>query len=528
MDKIENAGACRKSLILSLNLLLQPSKSICSHNYLPFFLSCCLSLFGNAERALVDDTESRRGLKRGGKNGSSGGAGSVSTLKNSSSSGTVTSSQGGVRSPSDGADVGILSAIQEEEDHDLIVFEDTVALANAQEELDDSDDDHDDDDYYEYDHADDEALLVDGSGIDGTIKETVSRELLTRREQRRRRRACERECKPVCRERRKKRERKTCRKGCIKSCLAQEPSDEPSKQPSILPIEPSDEPSDKPSNEPSIFVEPSDEPSDKPSDEPSDKPSNEPSNSPTKATSTDSTGGSQSFDTRPPDITLNCIIALQGIFPSQNRRLGEDNQEHRFLTGSGTDALIGEMIWVPYNFAPRGWAFCDGQLLSINQNQALFFLIGTRFGGDGQTTFALPDMRGRHPIGTTSDTSIGDQGGSESQVLTEIHLPNHSHEVPGGTFTSNVGGGQPFSTMPPYTQLRCIVATTGLYPSRSRRDLSESYRSDEGRRLAGSEPLLGTVAWVPYTFAPIGWDDCNGQAISISQNDALFSLFGTI
>ena len=184
------------------------------------------------------------------------------------------------------------------------------------------------------------------------------------------------------------------------------------------------------------------------------------------------------------------------------------------------------MIWVPYNFAPRGWAFCDGQILSINSNQALYSLIGTQFGGDGRTTFALPDMRGRHPIG--SSTVIGAKGGSESQVLTESNLPNHNHGITDGTLTSSVGGGQPFSTMPPYTQLRCIVAMTGVYPSRSRRDLSESYRSDEGRRLAGSEPLLGTVAWVPYTFAPIGWDDCNGQAISISQNSALFSLFGTI
>ena len=241
-------------------------------------------------------------------------AGSVSTLKNSStSSGTVMSSQGGVRSPSADADVGILSASQEEEGHDVIMFDSTVALANAQEELQDADYD---DDAYEFDYDDADEAWLDASAIDGMNQDVVSRELLTRKERRRQRRArkaakaaCKQECGSECLGLRKP-ERKTCRKACINSCLAGttlaptgsilmggktptasptasptiaptletnppsefvEPSDEPSNEPSITQVEPSDEPSDEPSNEPS--TEPSDEPSNEPSDEPSEQPS---------------------------------------------------------------------------------------------------------------------------------------------------------------------------------------------------------------------------------------------------------------
>src|SRR5689334_1083417 len=86
------------------------------------------------------------------------------------------------------------------------------------------------------------------------------------------------------------------------------------------------------------------------------------------------------------------------------------------------DPFIGEMMWVPYNFAPRGWAFCEGQLLPIAQNTALFSLIGTTFGGNGQTTFALPDMRGRFPIGVgqgpgLSNYDLGQVGGAETHTL---------------------------------------------------------------------------------------------------------------
>ena len=98
------------------------------------------------------------------------------------------------------------------------------------------------------------------------------------------------------------------------------------------------------------------------------------------------------------------------------------------------ETLIGEIKWVPYDFVPRGWAACDGQLLPIAQNQALFSLLGTYYGGDGRVTFALPDMRGRVPmhlgqgVGLTNRT-IGEKGGAEEHALTIDQLPAHSHDV---------------------------------------------------------------------------------------------------
>jgi microcystin-dependent protein len=106
-----------------------------------------------------------------------------------------------------------------------------------------------------------------------------------------------------------------------------------------------------------------------------------------------------------PYTTINFQIALQGVFPTRN----------------GYDNFIGEIMMVGYNFETNGWAFCNGQLLAINQNQALFALLGTTYGGNGQTTFALPDLRGRVPIHFgqgpgLQNRYLGDMGGSERVI----------------------------------------------------------------------------------------------------------------
>jgi microcystin-dependent protein len=98
------------------------------------------------------------------------------------------------------------------------------------------------------------------------------------------------------------------------------------------------------------------------------------------------------------------------------------------------DPFIGEIRWVPYSFAPRGWASCDGQLLPIAQNTALFSLLGTTYGGNGQTTFALPDMRGRMPVHVgmgpgLSDRTLGEPGGHENHTLNLAELPAHDHAL---------------------------------------------------------------------------------------------------
>ncbi|MDX2149952.1 MAG: tail fiber protein [Bryobacteraceae bacterium] len=171
------------------------------------------------------------------------------------------------------------------------------------------------------------------------------------------------------------------------------------------------------------------------------------------------------------------------------------------------DPFIGEIRMFGGNFAPVGWAFCEGQLLPIDQNDALFVLIGTIYGGDGQTTFALPDLRGRVPVhrgsGAGLTLTIGQAGGEETVTLTPNQLPAHTHGVAGsaggGTKTSpagnfwasepnaeaaaftssapdaqmgagaigNTGGSQPHSNLQPYLCVSFIVALVGIFPSRN-------------------------------------------------------------
>lgn len=167
---------------------------------------------------------------------------------------------------------------------------------------------------------------------------------------------------------------------------------------------------------------------------------------------------------------------------------------------------LGEIRLVPYNFAPTGWANCDGQLLSISQNSALFSLIGTIYGGDGQTTFALPDLRGRVPMHVGQgpgqpNYNIGQSGGSVTNTLNANNLPQHNHPVYGvtedgnsstptgnylantklldgeyassgtttqmnvGTVGNNSTSNQAVNNMQPYLTMRYIIALTGTYPS---------------------------------------------------------------
>jgi microcystin-dependent protein len=174
-----------------------------------------------------------------------------------------------------------------------------------------------------------------------------------------------------------------------------------------------------------------------------------------------------------------------------------------------SEPFIAEVrIWA-LNFAPRGWAFCNGQLLPIAQNTALFSLVGTIYGGDGRTSFGLPDLQGRaamHPgrgPGLT-DRRLGERGGAATATLTEAQMPSHTHKLqastsdadssspagnvpaktaapvnlyrtnPGGAAfqdtameTKAAGGGQPHNNMQPYLGLNFCIALVGLYPSRS-------------------------------------------------------------
>lgn len=186
--------------------------------------------------------------------------------------------------------------------------------------------------------------------------------------------------------------------------------------------------------------------------------------------------------------------------------------------------FLGEIKLVPYNFAPKYWANCNGQILSIAQNTALFSLLGTTYGGNGTTTFALPDLRGRVAVGQSqgpglSNRTLGEVLGTETVTLTSSTLPSHSHglttanakpvmgvrkdaptsSVPNGGFiaganiyipknaaagpdaglhsttvgfgqgatTDSTGGNQPHANVQPYLVLKYIIATSGIFPSRN-------------------------------------------------------------
>jgi microcystin-dependent protein len=163
------------------------------------------------------------------------------------------------------------------------------------------------------------------------------------------------------------------------------------------------------------------------------------------------------------------------------------------------EPFLSEIRIMSFDFPPKGWALCDGQLLPINQNQALFSLLGTTYGGDGRTTFALPDLKGRVPIHMGSGFTLGQRAGETAHTLTTAELPAHFHsaigkqgnattDAPAGnllasganqyapapptttldpTSVSNVGGSQPHTNMQPYLVLSFCIALQGIFPSQN-------------------------------------------------------------
>jgi microcystin-dependent protein len=171
-----------------------------------------------------------------------------------------------------------------------------------------------------------------------------------------------------------------------------------------------------------------------------------------------------------------------------------------------SEPFVGEIRMFAGNFAPQGWAFCDGQLLAVSQNDALFSLFGTVYGGDGRTTFGLPDLRGRVPMhaGTgpgLSQRRLGARGGTETATVAVDQIPSHTHQMKASgdlagranpqdnlpaksaqielysgdapdvalspSAISAVGDNQPHSNLMPFLCIHFIVALVGIYPSRS-------------------------------------------------------------
>jgi microcystin-dependent protein len=163
------------------------------------------------------------------------------------------------------------------------------------------------------------------------------------------------------------------------------------------------------------------------------------------------------------------------------------------------EPFLSEIRIMSFNFAPKGWAMCNGQFMPINQNQALFSLLGTTYGGNGQTTFALPDLRGKAPIHVGQGFTLGTTGGEQAHTLTVNEMPQHIHSMMGSpknatlaspspdipaqtsqqygaasqlvaldpSSNGGAGGSQAHTNMQPYTVLTFCIALQGIFPSQN-------------------------------------------------------------
>ena len=161
--------------------------------------------------------------------------------------------------------------------------------------------------------------------------------------------------------------------------------------------------------------------------------------------------------------------------------------------------FLSEIRMMSFNFPPKGWAFCNGQLLPINQNQALFSLLGTTYGGDGRVNFGLPNLQGRTPIHTGNGQTLGELGGEQNHTLSISEIPGHVHGLQGTTLNADTpvatgnllataanvyttataltslnpgsigstGGSQPHPNMQPYLTISFSIALQGIFPSQN-------------------------------------------------------------
>ncbi|HEY6333420.1 MAG TPA: tail fiber protein [Blastocatellia bacterium] len=209
--------------------------------------------------------------------------------------------------------------------------------------------------------------------------------------------------------------------------------------------------------------------------------------------------------------------------------------------------FVGQIATIASTYAPRLWALCDGSTLQVSQNEDLFSVIKSTYGGDGINTFALPDLRGRLTVHQGNGFPLGARGGDEQVTLTTDELPSHCH-LPTAVFGKNAdqvsprgagwafgsesytkddydalmsqngtikpaGGGQPHNNMMPFLAINFVIAVEGVLPEPDK-DVSNEY-------------FVGEVRMVAFHFAPGGWQLANGQTLPIANNQALFSLAGT-
>lgn len=210
---------------------------------------------------------------------------------------------------------------------------------------------------------------------------------------------------------------------------------------------------------------------------------------------TDPAGMGTPFTNRQSSLGVNYTVDLAGIYPSR--------------TSGGAEYTLGFVRMFGGTFGP---ALANGAHLPVASNDALFSLFGANYGGDGRTTFGLPDLRGRAPRHAATPGGLGALHGSDTVTLTEAQMPAHAHAFPvgGSAMSGTSGGSSAFSNGQPTLDLNYIVNVAGPFPAGS-----------------AEAPFLGQIGLFAGNFAPGGWLFANGQTLPVAGNDALFSLLGT-
>ncbi len=216
---------------------------------------------------------------------------------------------------------------------------------------------------------------------------------------------------------------------------------------------------------------------------------------------TGTNGGGQPRNNVQPSLAVTYSLVPAGIFPTQ---------------GGATifEPFLGQVLLYAGNSAPDDSLLVGGQLEAINQFEALFALMGTNYGGNGQTTFALPDLRSRVPLGNGQGPitlwSLGQGAGVENVKMTQAQMPAHQHTVPSlGIMTGLTGGNQPQTNFQPSLALQCLISTNGQIPSAT---------------VEATNEMLGEIQLYAGTNLPGGWLPCDGRSLPISGNAALFGV----
>ena len=222
-------------------------------------------------------------------------------------------------------------------------------------------------------------------------------------------------------------------------------------------------------------------------------------------------GDNSSYPNMQPYVVMPIVFWRSGIFPLPDQSTGEP--------------FYGQVSFFAGHYVLNSPMPASGQLLPINQNQALFSILWTNYGGNGITTFALPDLRGRTPMGIgtgpgPTNWALAQQAGFVNATLTADQLPPHQHAATSlGINTGSAGNGVPQNLMKPTLSVRYIICTNGFFPPRS-----SSWPTSQG---IGDSQMLGQINLFAGEFVPRGWLACDGQLLSIPGNVYLWSLLGT-